>query len=75
MNVTVKIIGPFIVSAGFSEKSVDLAEGTTAEALVALIALKNPKPMIMTRDGVSLQPRDVLREGDRVVIAPVYSGG
>jgi molybdopterin converting factor small subunit len=75
MKITVKIIGPFIVSAGFSEKEVELAEGSTAEAVVALIKLDNPKPMIMTRNGESLRPQDVLREGDRVVIAPIYSGG
>ncbi|MCJ7587782.1 MAG: MoaD/ThiS family protein [Candidatus Aminicenantes bacterium] len=75
MKITVKIIGPFIVSAGFSEKEVELAEGATAETVVALIKLDNPKPMIMTRNGESLRPQDVLREGDRVVIAPIYSGG
>jgi len=75
MKIIVKIIGPFIVSAGFSEKEVELAEGATAEAVVALIKLDNPKPMIMTRNGESLRPQDVLREGDRVVIAPIYSGG
>ena len=75
MKITVKIIGPIIVSAGFSEKEVELAEGATAEAVVALIKLDNPKPMIMTRNGESLRPQDVLREGDRVVIAPIYSGG
>lgn len=75
MKITVKIIGPFIVSAGFSEKVVELAEGATAQAVVALIKLDNPKPMIMTRNGESLHPQDVLREGDRVVIAPIYSGG
>jgi molybdopterin converting factor small subunit len=75
MKITVKIIGPFIVSAGFSEKEVELAEGATAAAVVALIKLDNPKPMIMTRNGESLRLQDVLREGDRVVIAPIYSGG
>lgn len=75
MRITLKIIGPFIVTAGFSEKTVDLADGATAETVVSLINLKNPKPMIMTRNGVSLRPQDALREGDRVVIAPIYSGG
>jgi molybdopterin converting factor small subunit len=75
MKITVKIIGPFIVSAGFSEKDVELPEGATGEAVVALVNLKNPKPMIMTRNGQTLGPGDALRDGDRVVIAPVYSGG
>jgi sulfur carrier protein ThiS len=75
MKITLKIIGPFIISAGFSEKEVDLPEGTTAETAIALVRLNNPKPMITTRNGEILQPRDLLRDGDRVVIAPVYSGG
>ena len=75
MKITVKIIGPFIVSAGFSERDIDLADGATAESVVALINLKNPKPMIMTRNGQTLRPQDALRDDDRVVIAPVYSGG
>jgi len=75
MRIIVKIIGPFIVTAGFSQKEVDLPEGATAETVVALIKLNNPKPMIMTRNGETIQPRDALRDGDRVVIAPVYSGG
>jgi len=75
MKITIKIIGPFVVSAGFSEKEVDLPEGATGEAVVALINLNNPKPMIMTRNGESLRPQDPLRDGDRVVIAPIYSGG
>lgn len=75
MTITVKIIGPFSVSAGFSEKAIEIADGATSEAILTLIHLKNPKPMIMTRNGSTLAPQDILHDGDRVVIAPIYSGG
>ena len=36
MKITVKLIGPFVQLFGFSEKELDVPEGTTADDLVGL---------------------------------------
>ncbi len=75
MHVTVKMIGPFTVTAGFSEKQVEVAEGTTVGALLGTLDLKNPKPKIVTRNGRAVAEEEPVRDGDRIVVAPIYSGG
>jgi len=75
MKVTVKLIGPFVQSFGFSEKQLDVPEGTTADGLVALVDIDKARPKIVTRNGRAVAPDEALAEGDRVVISPIYSGG
>jgi molybdopterin converting factor small subunit len=75
MKVTVKLIGPFVQAFGFSEKELDVPEGTTADGLVALVDVDKARPKIVTRNGRAVAPDEVLAEGDRVVISPIYSGG
>jgi molybdopterin converting factor small subunit len=75
MKVTVKLIGPFVQAFGFSEKQLDVPEGTTADGLVALVDIDKARPKIVTRNGRAVAPDEALAEGDRVVISPIYSGG
>jgi sulfur carrier protein ThiS len=75
MKVTVKLIGPLIYEAGFSEKDFDLPEAVTAGDLLAAISLSKPRPKIVTRNGRAIVPQDVLEDGDRVAVSPLYSGG
>lgn len=75
MRVTVKLIGPFVTSLGFSEKDIEVPEGTTADGLVAHIGVPSSRPRIVTRNGRAVAPDERLLEGDRVVISPIYSGG
>ena len=75
MTVTVKMIGPFIYAAGFSEKTFDLPAGTTAGDLMDLVNLEKSRPKIVTRNGRAVAPDDTLEDGDRVVMSPLYSGG
>ncbi|MBI5242391.1 MAG: MoaD/ThiS family protein [Elusimicrobia bacterium] len=75
MKVTVKLIGPLVYAAGFSEKKVRLPASASAKELLSRIGLKKNRPTIVTRSGKSLAPADALKDGDRVVIAPIYSGG
>ena len=75
MKVTVKLIGGFVHTVGFSEQDLELAPGSTVDHLLAAIKISRERPMIVSRDGWVLRPEDALREGDRVVIAPVFSGG
>jgi sulfur carrier protein ThiS len=75
MKITVKLIGPFVQVFGFSEKDLDVPEGTTADDLIALVSIEKSRPKIVTRNGRAVVPDEALAEGDRVVISPIYSGG
>lgn len=75
MTITVKLIGPFVQLFGFSEKSLNVPEGTTADDLIALVSIDRSRPKIVTRNGRAVVPDEALAEGDRVVISPIYSGG
>lgn len=75
MKIKVKVIGPFIYQAGFSEKELDLEEPTTARQLLSLVNLQEGRPKIMTRNGKAIAPQEELQDGDRIAICPIYSGG
>jgi sulfur carrier protein ThiS len=75
MKVTVKLVGGFIHTVGFSEKELELAPGTTVAALLATIAIDTNRPMILARNGWVIRPDEEMRDGDRIVISPVFSGG
>lgn len=75
MKVTVKLIGSFVETLGFSEKELDVPAGTTVGALKELLSLEGTRPMIVTRNGRAISEVDVVDPGDRVVVSPVYSGG
>lgn len=75
MKVTVKLIGPFIHKAGFSEKEIDLPAEATVEAILSSLPLDPSRPRIVTRNGQAVAPGEKLQEGDRIVISPLYSGG
>jgi molybdopterin converting factor small subunit len=75
VKITVKLIGPFIQVFGFSEKVLDVPEGTTADDLIGLVSVDKARPKIVTRNGRAVVPGEALAAGDRVVISPIYSGG
>ena len=76
MIVTVKLIGPLVQACGFGEKGFDVPEGTTTAALLGrLDGLAPNRPRIVTRNGKAVGADDALADGDRVVVAPIYSGG
>ena len=75
MRITAKLIGPFVQLFGFSEKELDVPAGTTADDLIALVGIDKSRPKVVTRNGRAVIPGEVLSEGDRVVISPIYSGG
>ncbi len=75
MKIKVKIIGPFIYQAGFSEKDLDLEKPITAGELLSLVNLQEGRPKIMTRNGKAVSPGERLEDGDRISICPIYSGG
>ncbi|MGA2361921.1 MAG: MoaD/ThiS family protein [Candidatus Aminicenantales bacterium] len=75
MKITVKLIGPFVNQLGFSEKEMEVALSSTVEGLLALVGIDKARPRIVTRNGRAVAPGEEVREGDRIVISPLYSGG
>jgi molybdopterin converting factor small subunit len=75
MTVKVKLIGPLMYEAGFSEKDIDVPAATTADALLDLIPVSRQRPKIVTRNGRAVAPQEILEDGDRIAISPIYSGG
>mgnify|MGYP001318987727 CR=1 FL=1 len=75
MKVTVKLIGPLIYTAGFSEKQITLSAPATAGEVLARVDAGKHRPTILTRNGRAVGHLDVLEDGDRLVISPIYSGG
>jgi hypothetical protein len=75
VRVTVKLIGPLVYVAGFSEKDLVLTGPATADEVLAQVNIGKNRPTILTRNGRAIAPRDALEDGDRLVISPIYSGG
>jgi sulfur carrier protein ThiS len=75
MKVQVKLIGPLIYEAGFSEKEIEVPAATTVEALLETIPLSKQRPKIVTRNGRAVVPQESLEDGDRIAVSPIYSGG
>jgi len=75
MRVTVKLIGPFIYAAGFSEKELEVPGPVTSEGLVELLGIGTERPRIVTRNGKAIGPTVPFEDGDRIVVSPIYSGG
>jgi sulfur carrier protein ThiS len=75
MKITIKLIGSFIYVAGFSEKEFEVPEPATVEGLIGLVGIGKDRPKIVIRNGKAVGPADELRDGDRIVVSPLYSGG
>jgi molybdopterin converting factor small subunit len=75
MKVTVKVIGPFIYKAGFSERDIEMMEPATVKDLLLRVNINGEGKSIVLRNGKSVSMSDMLADGDRVVISPIYSGG
>ncbi len=75
MKVTVKLIGPLIYEAGFSEKVLALHGVTTVGELSSYLKIDKKRTTIITRNGKAAAPGEALENGDRVAISPLYSGG
>jgi len=75
MKVTVKIIGPFVYEAGFSEKELEFQKPVKAGELPAYVNIPESRAKIITRNGRAVSPQEELKDGDRIVICPIYSGG
>ena len=74
MRVRVRLIGQFMERFGFSEKELEIASPCTPADLAARLGMEG-LPKIVTREGQALRSGDSIEDGDRLVIAPIFSGG
>jgi molybdopterin converting factor small subunit len=75
MKIKIKLIGPFMYEAGFSEKDIETPVGTTVGALLDLVPIPKERPKIVIRNGKAVVAEELLQDGDRISVSPIYSGG
>jgi len=75
MKVTVKLVGGLVHTIGFSEREFDLSPGSTVAELLDAIAIDRIRPMIVARNGWAIDLVEEIRDGDRILVSPVFSGG
>jgi sulfur carrier protein ThiS len=75
MKVTVKLVGGFVHTVGFSQKELDVAPGTTVADILAAIAIDRSRPMIIARNGHGVGADEPVQAGDRILVSPIFSGG
>lgn len=74
MRVKVRLIGAFMSRLGFSERELEVPEGCTAGELMSRLKLRRARKFV-SKDGLPVRMKDRLKDGDRVVVAPIFSGG
>jgi sulfur carrier protein ThiS len=75
MQVTVKLVGGFVYTVGFSQKELDVEPGTTVGDIVDSLAIDPARPMIVARNGWAVEMSDEVQPGDRILVSPIFSGG
>jgi sulfur carrier protein ThiS len=75
MLVTVKLVGGFVYTVGFSQKELDVEPGTTVGDIVDSLAIDPARPMIVARNGWAVEMSDEVQPGDRILVSPIFSGG
>jgi sulfur carrier protein ThiS len=75
MQVTLKLVGGFVHTVGFSQKELDVEPGTTIDDILASIPIDRALPMIIARNGHGAKPDEVVVAGDRILVSPIFSGG
>jgi sulfur carrier protein ThiS len=75
MKITVKLVGGFVQTMGFSQKELDVAPGSTVGDVLAAIAVDPARPRIVARNGQAVGEGEVVQEGDRILVSHVFSGG
>ncbi|MCU0484410.1 MAG: MoaD/ThiS family protein [Chloroflexi bacterium] len=75
MKVTVKLVGGFVHTMGFSQKDVDVAPGSTVGDVLAAVAIPPDRPRIVARNGQAAVLDEEVHEGDRILVSHVFSGG
>ncbi|MDD5656733.1 MAG: MoaD/ThiS family protein [Elusimicrobia bacterium] len=70
----VRLIGAFAQRCGFTERELELPEGLTAGELLSRLKLRRLRKFV-SREGLPVRMAQPLKDGDRIVVAPIFSGG
>lgn len=73
--VRVQVIGWLIGRLGWTQRTLPLAPGLTVGQALGQLALPPDLPTLVTCNGARAEPQRPLADGDRLMIAPFYSGG
>ncbi|HAM36386.1 MAG TPA: hypothetical protein DEB40_05945 [Elusimicrobia bacterium] len=74
MRIKVRLFGHFIQRFGFTEHELEVSAPFTAAKLIARLGMEGV-PHMMAKNGKAIRPSQRLKNGDRIVIAPIFSGG
>jgi sulfur carrier protein ThiS len=75
VRITLRLTGGLAHKVGFSHKELDVEPGTTIADLHERFAIDPAWPMIIARNGCAVDSHERLEQGDRIMVAPVFSGG
>ena len=75
MRITFRLTGGLAHKVGFSHRELDVEPGTTIADLLARFAIDPAWPMIIARNGWAVDADVRVEPGDRIMVAPVFSGG
>ncbi len=79
MQVEVRVFAtlrPYLPNLGIGEaQTVEIPEGTTAAELAQRLGIPLDEVKIIMRNGLQVEPDEVLADGDRVAYIPAVGGG
>jgi sulfur carrier protein ThiS len=75
VKITLKLVGGFVHTVGFSQKELDVEPGTTIADILDSIEIDRARPMIVARNGHGVTTDEVVEAGDRILVSPIFSGG
>lgn len=75
MKITVKLFSYLIQQAGFSEKELEIPQSMPIKDILEMINIKPTLAKIILRNGQPAQQEDLVEDGDRLSISPIFSGG
>lgn len=75
MKVKVKVFGAPSLALEQTELTVDLTEDATMEDLLKSLPVKDKNYLYVVREGIRLDPRSKIRDGDEILVVPPIAGG
>jgi sulfur carrier protein ThiS len=75
MKITVKLVGRLGRSTQAGSRAITVAEGTTVEAVIKELSLREGDVWLTTVNGQYAHRDQHLQEGDELVLVPPVGGG
>ncbi len=79
MRVEVRVFAtlrPYLPELGIGEaKAVEVPEGTTFDQLREMLGLPADEVKVIMRNGLHVEPDDLVQDGDRIAFIPAVAGG